>query len=339
MIVVVTTIVLLIVAGILAVSNLIIAKKPQAQELFNRIAPAQGIVGCILAVWGLVQLIYSLVEVGDISDAAKISSRYGKLAAAMGTDLPSAGSLWFYWVMTLVMALMALGLGFLLGYGIIHSRLLSKNKDAADAGEKAASTLQIIQVPLGLAAIIIAVLAAIATLIVGEAGAFFGSLVVLLLVVFVFACLWKLFVKAGIEGWKGIIPIYNMYLVVTDIAGLPVLWFILLFVPVVNILAQVYLWFAVAKRFGQGVGFAIGLILLNPIFVAILAFGPAKYDASADTSLEGVSGGSIKTPDALKNAEQATQGAVSSAANNAEPTTDEAPDKPTDNEEESPQQT
>lgn len=312
MIVVVTSIVLLMIAGVLAASNLIIAKKPQAQELYNRVAPAQGIVGCILAVWGVVQLIYSLAEVGDISDAAKVSSRYGKLAAAMGADVASPGALWFYWIMTLVMALMGVGLGFLLGFGIIHSKVLSKNKDAAQAGERAASSLRKIQVPLGLAAVVVAILATIGTLMVGDVRAFFTSLIILLVVAVVFVCLWKLFIKAGIEGWKGIIPIYNMYLLVTEIAGLPVLWFILLFVPVVNIVAQVYLWFAVAKRFGQGVGFAVGLILLNPIFIAILAFGSATYDASADTSLEGVSGGAIKTPEALQNAENATQAAVSS---------------------------
>ena len=32
-----------------------------------------------------------------------------------------------------------------------------------------------------------------------------------------------------------------------------------------------------AKRFGKGVGFGIGLVILAPIFLLILAFGAAEY--------------------------------------------------------------
>ena len=33
-----------------------------------------------------------------------------------------------------------------------------------------------------------------------------------------FAGMWKTFEKAGMKGWKGIIPVYNMYLLITEIA-------------------------------------------------------------------------------------------------------------------------
>ena len=36
-----------------------------------------------------------------------------------------------------------------------------------------------------------------------------------------------------------------------------------------------------AKKFGQGVGFAIGLILLPFIFFPILGFGSAQYNPNA----------------------------------------------------------
>ena len=36
-----------------------------------------------------------------------------------------------------------------------------------------------------------------------------------------------------------------------------------------------------AKSFGKGVGFAIGLILLSPIFIMILGFGDATYQGPA----------------------------------------------------------
>ena len=36
-------------------------------------------------------------------------------------------------------------------------------------------------------------------------------------------------------------------------------------------------YFKLSKAFGHGVGFAIGLILLNPIFMLILGFGSSTY--------------------------------------------------------------
>ncbi|MFN0276414.1 MAG: signal peptidase I [Chitinophagales bacterium] len=45
--------------------------------------------------------------------------------------------------------------------------------------------------------------------------------------------LYKLFQKAGIKGWKALIPFYNYYLCV-KLIGKPLWWFLLLFVPVVN---------------------------------------------------------------------------------------------------------
>jgi hypothetical protein len=32
-----------------------------------------------------------------------------------------------------------------------------------------------------------------------------------------------------------------------------------------------------SKSFGNGIGFTLGLIFLNPIFILILGFGDAKY--------------------------------------------------------------
>jgi len=44
-----------------------------------------------------------------------------------------------------------------------------------------------------------------------------------------------------------------------------------------------------ARAFGRGVGFAIGLILLSPIFILILAFGGSRYvgPAGARSSMTG----------------------------------------------------
>ncbi len=47
----------LILLGVLAVPSLIISRKPEAKEMFAKIAPFQGWIGVGSAVWGLIQLI------------------------------------------------------------------------------------------------------------------------------------------------------------------------------------------------------------------------------------------------------------------------------------------
>ena len=98
----------------------------------------------------------------------------------------------------------------------------------------------------------------------------------LALVVLTIVAKWKINTKAGQPGWACLIPVYNIYVELL-IAGMSPLWLLSLlcfFVyPVTWIIQQV----KTAQRFGQGTGFALGLIFLNPIFLLILAFGSSKY--------------------------------------------------------------
>jgi hypothetical protein len=50
-----------------------------------------------------------------------------------------------------------------------------------------------------------------------------------------------------------------------------------MFVPLVNIVISIMAHLELAKSFGKGTGFGIGLILLGPIFFPILGFGSARY--------------------------------------------------------------
>jgi hypothetical protein len=61
------------------------------------------------------------------------------------------------------------------------------------------------------------------------------------------------------------------------ICGKPLWWIILFFIPIVNIVAAILVCIALAERFGKGVGFAIGLVLLPFIFIPVLGFGDATY--------------------------------------------------------------
>jgi hypothetical protein len=113
----------------------------------------------------------------------------------------------------------------------------------------------------------------------GAAAGAFGlvfMLVCLAIVVLVIAGLWKVFTKAGKPGWAAIVPIYNV-IVILQIAGKPIWWLILCLIPLVNLIVAILVGIGVAKNFGKGTGFGIGLALLGPIFYPILGFGDARY--------------------------------------------------------------
>jgi hypothetical protein len=102
------------------------------------------------------------------------------------------------------------------------------------------------------------------------------TVIYLAILVLVIAGLWKVFTKAGEAGWKAIIPIWNI-IVLLRIVGRPLWWIILLIIPIVNIIASLIVMLDLAKSFGKGSGFGIGLWLLSFIFVPILGFGSATY--------------------------------------------------------------
>ncbi|MDN5287298.1 MAG: hypothetical protein JWR38_3572 [Mucilaginibacter sp.] len=90
------------------------------------------------------------------------------------------------------------------------------------------------------------------------------------------AGVWKVYTKAGKPGWAAIIPIYN-FIVLLEIVGKPVWWFLLLLIPCVNIVFLVWIYNLLSKSFGKSEGFTVGLLLLNPIFMLILGYGDAVY--------------------------------------------------------------
>jgi Family of unknown function (DUF5684) len=99
-----------------------------------------------------------------------------------------------------------------------------------------------------------------------------GLLIALLLIV----AMWKVFTKAGQPGWASIIPIYNLY-VWCKIVGRPGWWVILMLIPLVSFIIGIILCIDMAKSFGKGAGFGIGLAFLGIIFLPILGFGSAQY--------------------------------------------------------------
>ena len=88
--------------------------------------------------------------------------------------------------------------------------------------------------------------------------------------------LWKIFQKAGEPGWAAVIPFYNAYVLFKITWGNG--WkFLLLLIPIANIVIGIITMVKLAKAFGKSNGFAVGLVLLSTIFMLILAFGDSQY--------------------------------------------------------------
>jgi hypothetical protein len=114
----------------------------------------------------------------------------------------------------------------------------------------------------------------------GGAGGLIVMIIELAIAVLIIAGMWKTFAKAGEPGWAAIIPIYNIF-VLLKIAGKPAWWIILFLIPVVSFIIFILVGIEVAKKFGKGAGFGVGLALLGFIFFPMLGFGDATFQGGA----------------------------------------------------------
>lgn len=112
-----------------------------------------------------------------------------------------------------------------------------------------------------------------------QGGGIVGTLILIIqlaVVVLTIMGMWKVFAKAGEPGWAAIVPIYNL-IVLVKIAGKPMWWVVLWFIPCVNFVAAVICGLGVAKNFGKAEGYGIGLGLLPFIFYPMLGFSDAQF--------------------------------------------------------------
>lgn len=99
---------------------------------------------------------------------------------------------------------------------------------------------------------------------------------ILIIGVILIISLWKIFQKAGYQGWEAIVPIYNIYILL-KIVGKPWWWLLLMCIPYVGLIWQIWSYNMLSKSFGKTEGFTAGLVLLPFIFFPILGFGDARY--------------------------------------------------------------
>ena len=124
-------------------------------------------------------------------------------------------------------------------------------------------------------------LASLATIVAQDLGTAQGMspmmmVVVIAIALVVLAGMWKAFEKAGQPGWGAIIPIYNFYLML-KIGGKPWWWLLLLLVPLVNLFVIIAMYIGIARNFGHGVLFGLGLTFLGFIFWPVLGFNDDQY--------------------------------------------------------------
>ena len=84
-------------------------------------------------------------------------------------------------------------------------------------------------------------------------------------------CGWKIFEKAGQPGWAAIIPVYGHY-TLTKIIGKPWWWTILMLIPYLSVIWNIWSINLLSKSFGKDTGFTVGMVFLWFVFIPILAF-------------------------------------------------------------------
>jgi hypothetical protein len=123
-----------IIGGVIAASGFIIARKPNAKELIDKLTPYQGWIGVVMFWWGLWEMFGVIRNMGLMT---------------------SAFTHWLFWLLT---AISDLGVGFLLGFGLISKYLLERNATAKLKGQEVRASMVRYQVPLGFTAIAMGVL-------------------------------------------------------------------------------------------------------------------------------------------------------------------------------------
>lgn len=115
-------------------------------------------------------------------------------------------------------------------------------------------------------------------------GVVFAIGIVLVFIVFSLAvgifycyCLGRIFRKAGRPLWTGFVPIYNIYIWI-EIVGRPAWWIILMLIPLVGTVIQVFLAIDLARSFGKDAVFGVMLLwLFSFIGLPMLAFSNDEY--------------------------------------------------------------
>lgn len=117
---------------------------------------------------------------------------------------------------------------------------------------------------------------------VGTGVGVVGIIIFLVVYLFFAYCVARLAGKTGLSFGTSfimaIIPIVNLFLIL-KIAAKPMWWFILLIIPIVNIVVSVLVWMAIAERLGKPGWWGIMISVVpaaNIVFFLMLVFGKTE---------------------------------------------------------------
>jgi hypothetical protein len=91
------------------------------------------------------------------------------------------------------------------------------------------------------------------------------------------------FTKAGQPRWAALVPVYNIYVLVVRVARLSPLWFVLILIPPVNLIASILVNVEVAKRFGRTEAFGVGMSVFGFVLYPLIGFGRDDYHESVSS--------------------------------------------------------
>lgn len=127
------------------------------------------------------------------------------------------------------------------------------------------------------------------------------TLVSLAMLITLVVALWKVYTKMGEAGWACLVPFYSNYVMLRRVWDTKLFWpltiggilpsillkcggsenmvttLISLPISIAVLVIMIMMYVKLAKAFGKGNGFAVGMVLLMPIFICILGFGDAEY--------------------------------------------------------------
>ena len=114
------------------------------------------------------------------------------------------------------------------------------------------------------------------------ASSTFSNVTSIMSSVLMIAGFWFLFVKANEDGWKAIIPFYNLYTAFDIVYGngpkAP-----MLLIPIFNIAVIVMFYYRLAEVFGKSKLICILTVLFSPIMLLVIAFTPdSSYRGPCD---------------------------------------------------------
>lgn len=88
--------------------------------------------------------------------------------------------------------------------------------------------------------------------------------------------MWRMFKKMGAPGICAFIPIVNVFVLYNKVRGSA--WkALLLLIPIFGEIYGIITNFKLARSFGKGFFFGLGLLIFPEIFYLVLGFGKAKY--------------------------------------------------------------